>query len=430
MRQDKYLLLLVLRLPASHPFFVPPEYQIARLEQSLRCLFPALDLDAAVGGDAVDVPVESHALLELMGTHPHLLPTCAGLGEEASAQMRKERASSGLLRVLYAGESDSRGLIAAHEAAKLVLQRAAGGEGEVISMKGQDESRVIECIAPNVPCVFVVECDGDGELAFPAKKMVRSLKSASLHGLRYGVLILGKSACNFSAQQLGSAKFKGGQALDATLSGNGGARICDARAVDIEIDDLEEGASPLLCSVSEAVAAGRVALGGTSSKRRENVRPLRRFLTCEVPRLMQAALCQDVEAAGPDAAAGRGDSLIVTLCCPQPGEKAGRGGGTGGAGLNIAVLSVGLPEAAACVKVQVAGAGSGRTLGACLVPQYMYVLSLCVFMRVHACLNPWFAFRAVCIHVWFWGAAVECTHSDVGEREVRQRALAGDAHGV
>ena len=56
---------------------------------------------------------------------------------------------------------------------------------------------------------------------------------------------------------------KGGQALDATLCGNGGVRICDTQAVDVEIDDLGEGASPLISSVSEAVAAGRPGLGDT-----------------------------------------------------------------------------------------------------------------------------------------------------------------------
>ena len=348
----------------------------------MRCIFPAMDLDAAVGGDAVDVPVESQSLLQLMGTHPHLLPTGAGLGEEGAAQIKEERASSELLRVLYAGEPDSRGLVAAHEAAKLVLQCVAGGEGEVMNMKGQDASRVVECIALNVPCVLVVECDGDGELAFPAKKMARSLKSASVHGLRYGVLILGKSACNFSAQQLGSAKFKGGQALDATLCGNGGVRICDTQAVDVEIDDLGEGASPLISSVSEAVAAGRPGLGDTGlmtlpadnglgdtgGKELGRVRPLRRFLACQVPRLMQAVLQQDVEAAGPDAAGCLADSLIVTLCCPGPGKQVERGVGTGAAGLKIAVLSVVLPVAAA---------------GSVLRPLHPSLLSCCLGHDTH-----------------------------------------------
>ena len=36
----------------------------------------------------------------------------------------------------------------------------------------------------NTACIFVVECEGDGELVFAAKKMVRAMKTAELGGLQ------------------------------------------------------------------------------------------------------------------------------------------------------------------------------------------------------------------------------------------------------
>ena len=93
-----------------------PEYQIERLEQSLRDLFPALDLDAAIAGEFEDMSANTPYPPKLTGTHPHLLPSSSGLGRSGSG----EGADEPQLTVLYAGESDSRGLVAAHEAAKMV----------------------------------------------------------------------------------------------------------------------------------------------------------------------------------------------------------------------------------------------------------------------------------------------------------------------
>ena len=120
------------------------------------------------------------------------------------------------LRVFFAGEADCRGLIAAEEAAKLVrmqtttlrasvhffllagvfraawngahgirsmlmaydqcvcvrvnavqvVERVVDGQGQVMTMKRQDESGVVGSIAAKIPCIFVVECEGGGELAF------------------------------------------------------------------------------------------------------------------------------------------------------------------------------------------------------------------------------------------------------------------------
>ena len=61
---------------------------------------------------------------------------------------------------------------------------AVPANAELVDMQGQDASRVTECIPANTACIFVVECEGDGELVFAAKKMVRAMKTAELGGLQ------------------------------------------------------------------------------------------------------------------------------------------------------------------------------------------------------------------------------------------------------
>ena len=137
------------------------------------------------------------------------------MGQDVIAGGAPEQGPS-RLRVFYAGEADCRGLIAAEEAAKLVrmqtttlrasvhfflsvgwrvssrlercswhtinahgirsmcvcvnavqvVERVVDGQGQVMTMKRQDESGVVGCIAAKIPCIFVVECEGGGELAF------------------------------------------------------------------------------------------------------------------------------------------------------------------------------------------------------------------------------------------------------------------------
>ena len=126
-------------------------FQIARLEQSMRLLFPALDLDLAATESASAEIGFGVSVVE--GSHAHLLPQ-AMIGSAHALPA---------LRIFFAGEKDSVGLVAAEEAAKILAAGYGQGETELINMQGCDASRLVDsfsAISRNI-CVFLVECDGE-----------------------------------------------------------------------------------------------------------------------------------------------------------------------------------------------------------------------------------------------------------------------------
>jgi hypothetical protein len=352
-------------------------FHIARLEESLRLLFPSLDLDAAAANSSNLAPVEvgggGDACDSMAGTHDDLLPIdpcCEDAGAEAAgAAGALPGASEGNVRIFFAGEPDSRNLVAAEEGAKVVLERAAGGRGEIVSMRSLDATKVVECIRNQTHCIFVVECESDGDLSFGAKKMLRALKTANLTGLTFSVLVLARSSCANSAAQLGGAKFKGGINLDSLLAQRGASRLCPLASIDVEMDDLIRESESWVAQLATALQAGGGANHGgapaaCSPERREAAAsPLRCFLKRELCARISRVLAQDTSSASAGAPApAQGDAMIVALCCPCPKVEAqehAQGGGGGqsprseGYILKMAVMSSPLPAPKPSVIVQV-----------------------------------------------------------------------------
>ena len=80
---------------------------------------------------------------------------------------------AGVFRAAWNGAHGIRSMLMAYDQcvcvrvnAVQVVERVVDGQGQVMTMKRQDESGVVGSIAAKIPCIFVVECEGGGELAF------------------------------------------------------------------------------------------------------------------------------------------------------------------------------------------------------------------------------------------------------------------------
>jgi len=176
------------------------DFHVGRIEESLRLLYPDLDLDRAAEIQLAEEEDGAKSPLDVHDTHP---------------RTSRDSPPGGAVRIFWAGEPDSAGIVAAQDLSMLLAQELGGARGEVRMMRGATADDVAHggLRQGAHASVFVLECDGDGAPVFPAARLLRALNAADagaapLTGLSFAVLGVARSACSFSAASLGPAKFQ------------------------------------------------------------------------------------------------------------------------------------------------------------------------------------------------------------------------------
>ena len=147
-------------------------YHLGRLNASLRILFPEVEPKISEQ-DALEVKSSPCAVRD---SHPHLA---------------YRQASSPC--ILFAGEKDAAGRVAAMEIAGMVAERTGSKRvkeltEETAGMLGSSESDFF---------VLVVECEHDGELVMGGRKCLRAIKRMGRRSTvsKFCALCLASSTC-------------------------------------------------------------------------------------------------------------------------------------------------------------------------------------------------------------------------------------------
>eukprot|EP00960_Hanusia_phi_P011848 345220-Hanusia_phi.AAC.2 len=256
-------------------------YHLGRLMASMRILFP--DVDVRISKQ--DQEEVSAMSCNLKDSHPRL----------AYRQLSSPC-------ILFAGEADSGGRVAAKEVADLVAGRTGSERVMELSEAAADMLAASEFDF----FVLVVECEQDGELVMPARKFLRAMKKigAGRTASKFCTLCLASSTCSFSSMSAGDDKFKGGRKLTDAVKLFGLQEMCKMSCLDVGVEDIvahvQRWTGEILRDSEQIV---------------EDFQP-ERHQPSELEKLVLLRTADVVQGLNEETRSEGGDVMIVVLCSP------------------------------------------------------------------------------------------------------------------